>query len=693
MNPKLLHGFSIFVLSLLVGILVWQGSFSFGAFGPDGPNQVYIFWAVSTVVFLLTVLIAFLLFRSFIKIYLERQKNHEGSRLRTKLLIACLGITVLPVFFFALFSVFVLNRQLDKWFSRPAMSARTTLVGISMALERSAAGKAKAQAELLAGQPEVMAYAQGDESKLPAIQAFCQLHNIADAFYDKADGKRLPLCSTTRTSTREQLAGSDLVGVKGSVGVRALLEADAEREHQQLMETISQYDQLGVRKRELWQFYLLLLALICLFILFLSTWVVLLLARGISVPIAELLKGAEEVRKGNLSYRVETQASDELATLVRGFNDMTRSLEANDRELERRRRFTEAILENIPSGVISLSAEGRVLRVNRAMKQIFPEVEAEQTLKLEDLFPKDEAAELRYMMKRARRTGLVVRQFDIVKGRQTLHLGVTVSTVEENLGSPFVLVIEDTSELLRAQKQAAWHEVARRVAHEIKNPLTPIALCAERIGRQLDRLNLAPENAKILRECSATISREVESVRTLVDEFSQFARFPAAQTALVDLNQVVSNAVAVFHGRLSGIDFHVRLGQDLPLVNIDAEQFKRVIVNLVDNAAEAMQEAPVRHLVVSTQAISNETVELTVSDTGSGVSAEDREKLFLPYFSTKGRGTGLGLAIVNHILSEHHAQIRVEENEPMGARFVVEIPAVIGPEIEIEPPVKVEAQV
>lgn len=693
MNPKLLNGFSLLVLSLLVGILVWQGSFSFGAFGPEGPNQVYIFWAVSTVVFLLTVLIAFLLFRSFIKIYLERQKNREGSRLRTKLLIACLGITVLPVFFFAVFSVYVLNRQLDKWFSRPAMSARTTLVGISMALERSAAGKAKAQAELLAGQPEVLAYARGDEAKLPAIQAFCQLHRIADAFYEKADGKRLPLCSTTRTSTREQLASADLLGLKGLVGVRALLEADAEREHQQLTETISQYDQLGVRKREVWQFYLLLLALICLFILFLSTWVVLLLARGISVPIAELLKGAEEVRKGNLSYRVEMQASDELATLVRGFNDMTRSLEANDRELERRRRFTEAILENIPSGVISLSAEGRVLRVNRAMKQIFPEVEAEQTLKLEDLFPKDEAAELRYMMKRARRTGLVVRQFDIVKGRQTLHLGVTVSTVEENLGSPFVLVIEDTSELLRAQKQAAWHEVARRVAHEIKNPLTPIALCAERIGRQLDRLNLAPENAKILRECSATISREVESVRTLVDEFSQFARFPAAQTALVDLNQVVSNAVAVFHGRLSGIDFHVRLGQDLPLVNIDAEQFKRVIVNLVDNAAEAMQEAPVRHLVVSTQAISNETVELTVSDTGSGVSAEDREKLFLPYFSTKGRGTGLGLAIVNHILSEHHAQIRVEDNEPMGARFVVEIPAVNGPEIEMEPPVKVEAQV
>ncbi len=267
-----------------------------------------------------------------------------------------------------------------------------------------------------------------------------------------------------------------------------------------------------------------------------------------------------------------------------------------------------------------------------------------------------------------------------------------MSTVEGNPGAPFLLVIEETSELLRAQKQAAWHEVARRVAHEIKNPLTPIALSAERIARQLDKVSLAPDSARVLRECSQMISREVESVRSLVDEFSQFARFPAAQLAPISMNHVVETAMQVFSGRLDGIEVRVALGERLPLVNGDAEQLKRVVVNLVDNAAEAMQESLVRQLFVGTQDLGNETVELVVSDSGGGVSAEDREKLFLPYFSTKGRGTGLGLAIVNHILSEHHAQIRVEDNQPAGARFVVEIPVWNAPEAEAPNETQVEAR-
>ncbi|WP_051669612.1 HAMP domain-containing histidine kinase [Bryobacter aggregatus] len=693
MKQKLLYGVGTLLLTVLVGLLVWQGSFSFGDFAPAGPQQVTIFWAVSTVVFLLTVLIGFLLFRTFVKIYLERQRNREGSRLRTKLLVAALGITILPVFFFALFSVYVLNRNLDKWFSRPAISATNTLVGMSMALERGAEGKATAQAELLASRPEVLDYANGNEAGLARIQKFCVDHGIAEAMYENKEGRRLPLCSTSRTSTREHAMRAALPDLLGTVWVRAHLEASAEAEHQKLLDSIAQYDQLAVSKRELWQFYLLLLALICLFILFLSTWAVLLLAKQISVPIAELLKGAEEVRQGNLTYRLETKAADELATLVSGFNDMTQSLEANDKELERRRRFTEAILENIPTGVVSVGAEGRVLRVNRAMREIFPEMEAELSLRLEDLFPKEEAGELRYMMKRARRTGIAMGQFEFLKEGRRLHLGVTVSTVEENPGSPFVLVIEDTSELLRAQKQAAWHEVARRVAHEIKNPLTPIALSAERIARQLDRAAIPPENARVLRECSALISREVETVRTLVDEFSQFARFPAAQMAAVDLNGAVENAMRVFEGRLEGITVDLELSPDLPLVHADGEQLKRVVVNLVDNAAEAMHEAHVKRLYVGTHPLGNESVELVVSDSGSGVSKEDREKLFLPYFSTKGRGTGLGLAIVNHILSEHHAQIRVEENQPIGARFVIELPAWSERESDALQDGKVEARV
>jgi len=234
--------------------------------------------------------------------------------------------------------------------------------------------------------------------------------------------------------------------------------------------------------------------------------------------------------------------------------------------------------------------------------------------------------------------------------------------------------------LLRAQKAAAWHEVARRVAHEIKNPLTPIALSADRIARQLDRLDLPPYADRILHECAATISKSVESVKTLVDEFSQFARFPSAQPVRSDLNEIVEEALAVFKDRLDGISIQTSFAPGLPAVNVDREQFLRVVVNLVDNAAEAMQDSLVKKLYVATQPGAADTVELVMADSGCGVSPDDKEKLFLPYFSTKNRGTGLGLAIVSHIVAEHNAHIRVEDNQPIGARFTVEIPA-MEPEI------------
>jgi nitrogen fixation/metabolism regulation signal transduction histidine kinase len=283
-------------------------------------------------------------------------------------------------------------------------------------------------------------------------------------------------------------------------------------------------------------------------------------------------------------------------------------------------------------------------------------------------------------MKRARRTGIAARQMDLSIEHRPLSLSVTVAALEEKLTSGFVIVLEDTSELLRAQKAAAWHEVARRVAHEIKNPLTPIALSAERIERQMSKLDLPQPAARIIRECADTISKSVDSVKTLVDEFSQFARFPAAQPVRSDLNDVVRDALAVFKGRLDGIAIQTSFTPGLPAVNIDREQFQRVVVNLVDNAAEAMQESLVKTLYVATQPGAAESVELVVADSGSGVSPEDKEKLFLPYFSTKNRGTGLGLAIVSHIISEHGGAIRVEDNKPVGARFTVEIPIPAEPE-------------
>jgi PAS domain S-box-containing protein len=398
------------------------------------------------------------------------------------------------------------------------------------------------------------------------------------------------------------------------------------------------------------------------------------MAGQISTPITALLKAAEQIRKGNLGYRVHVSAIDEMATLVKAFNEMTEALETNSKELEARRRFTEAILESIPTGVISLTSDGRIQRVNRALMGIFPEEQVTRAARLGDLFSREDTAEIRYLMNRARRTGVAGTQLEYKAERGILHLALTVAALDAQRSAGFVLVVEDTSELLRAQKAAAWHEVARRVAHEIKNPLTPISLCADRIARQLDRPEQTRETTRILRECSVTIAREVESVRTLVDEFSQFTRFPAAQPVVSDLNDVVNNALSVFEGRLDGIVVKKELGSALPAVNIDREQFKRVVVNLVDNAAEAMQDSSLKRLYIGTRATEADSVELMVADTGCGVSRDDKEKLFLPYFSTKGRGTGLGLAIVNRILADHDATIRVEDNTPAGARFIVDVP-------------------
>jgi hypothetical protein len=277
---------------------------------------------------------------------------------------------------------------------------------------------------------------------------------------------------------------------------------------------------------------------------------------------------------------------------------------------------------------------------------------------------------------------MTTSQMEMPLLRASLNVAVTVATLHsEKEHSGYVIVFEDLSDLLKAQKQAAWREVARRVAHEIKNPLTPIALSTERIQRHLER-SPTPDKAsmEIVRSCAQTIAGAVETVRRLVDEFSTLARFPASNPHPANINAVVEDALSLFSGRMEGIVIHTSLAPDLPKVMADSEAIKRAVANLVDNAAEAMQDSLVREIQISTALVaSRDAVEIIVADTGHGVTPELKEKLFLPYFSTRKRGTGLGLAIVSRVIEEHHGSIRVEENQPVGARFIVELPVVPEP--------------
>ena len=695
MRKRILYGLAIVLLVVSVALVVWQGSFRLGRFSPAGAQQALIYLATLVLIFILIVVLAFNLAREFLKLYIARQANEEGSRIRTKLVVGALTLSVVPVFFLVFFSYEVFSFNVNKWLTEPAEERKQLFVDLAKALKQDVQQEADSQAALLALQAETRRLIE-DGGRTPGfLERFAKEQKLdSAAIYSPSGGVPLDSWeSPPRGKSRGPVFGqaesrAPVPGPSGMIGVavvRSSMPLDVSGGVAQIDQQTRYWDELSAHGKELRRNLVLLMALITLFVIFVATWIALFLAKQISVPITALLEAAREVRKGNLKHRVEVQAADELALLVRGFNQMTQEMEANERELDRRRRFTEAILESIPTGVISISADGSIQRVNRPLLKLFPAELLERAARLEDLFSRDDTAEIKYLMKRARRTAVATRQLELRTEDRVRQIAVTVSALEEKLTSGFVIVLEDTSELLHAQKAAAWHEVARRVAHEIKNPLTPIGLSAERIARQLERLSLPPAPERILRECSETIAKSVESVKTLVDEFSQFARFPSAQPVRSDLNQVVEEALLVFHGRLEDISIHTSFAPILPPVNLDREQFQRVVVNLVDNTAEAMQDALVKNLYIATQPGSAETVELVVADSGCGVSSDDKEKLFLPYFSTKNRGTGLGLAIVSHIVTEHHGQIRVEDNRPTGARFTVEIPVPMEADAESAP--------
>jgi len=442
--------------------------------------------------------------------------------------------------------------------------------------------------------------------------------------------------------------------------------------------------------------------LLTMMVLFVTTWLALFLSKLVTRPLAALAEATQAISRGRLDYRIDVSAADEIGDLVRSFNRMAEELETSRRqneassrdasvanaELDQRRRQMETVLESIPTGVLSLDAARSVTHANHALLRMFhPQgyAEGEQILRgapLADVFPPEVLQDLEPLLRRADRMGMTTSQMEMSLQRTSLSVAVTVATLRhQDERSGYVIVFEDLSDLLKAQKQAAWREVARRVAHEIKNPLTPIALSAERIQRHLERgMPLDKTSLDIVRSCAQTVASAVETVRRLVDDFSALARFPASNPHPADINAVIENALSMFNGRLDGISLHKSLAADLPKVMADAEAIKRAVANLVDNAAEALQDSLVREIQISTSLVaSRDAVEITIADTGHGVTRELKEKLFLPYFSTRKRGTGLGLAIVSRVIEEHHGSIRVEENQPVGARFIVELPVVPEP--------------
>jgi PAS domain S-box-containing protein len=414
------------------------------------------------------------------------------------------------------------------------------------------------------------------------------------------------------------------------------------------------------------------------------------LSKQITRPVEALADAMDEIAAGKYEHRVGLVSSGEMAELIRSFNHMAEDLDASrklaetssaqltaaNQAIEERRRELEIILETIPSGVVTLDASGSVLQSNRAFSVLVGQGENAglRGHKLDSFLPPECIDEFSGVIRRGHRMGAASTEIEFHLRGRNMHLAVTSARLELGRGrAGTVLVVEDTSELLRAQRQLAWKEVAQRVAHEIKNPLTPIALSAERIGRHLDR-NQA-DSPSVIRKCSEVILSCVGTLRTLVDQFSALAQFPAPQPRPCDMNQIAEEALALFAGRLGNITVKRDLEPGLPLVVADHEAIRRAFANLIDNAAEAMQGSLLRILGLRTSLSEDASaIDVEVSDTGHGLTDEIRERLFLPFYSTKHRGTGLGLSIAAKIVQEAGGSIRAESNAPKGARFLVRLP-------------------
>jgi two-component system nitrogen regulation sensor histidine kinase NtrY len=733
--PWLLGGLVLLLLFTLVSLQafgVWT------VLPPDTTSDTLLIYALSSLNFAAFVVFAFIFVRSLLKLRRERKERQLGSKIKTRLVVSFISLSLLPITAMALFSYLFFNRTLEKWFYN---GQEEVIKGATDVEHKAIANQSRSlreTAQMLAALIEEQAGASQEQTLGKLISS----GNLAAIEITDADGQvlahgqtQLPASEQMELSQALESArsgrvdesltdgkGFDVVSVALS-GNRRLIVAPMRLSNSNLGDIItgsqSHYNNLVAKQRKVRLLGLSTLGLMTLLLLFAATWIAIHLARGIAKPIQALAEASNEIARGNLEHRVTTIADDELALLANSFNQMTAQLAENRRKieagaaelrdknlaLEERRTYIETVLESLSTGVISLDEGDRVTTINASAVEILKlgQVPLAKT-ELAELVSTEDRTVLERLLRRARRAGKASEQTELGRNSSpdgaSLPVALTATALRSSSGEGrgVVLVIEDLSELLSAQRAAAWSEVARRMAHEIKNPLTPIQLSAERIAKNFHRgsngENGADSNgdsnggssrerervASVVDECTTTITREVAGLKAMVDEFSRFARLPHARLESADLNEVVMQAVALYEDRLDDARMDVLLGQRLPPIMLDREQLRRVFVNLLDNALEALAgvDGERRITVATAYDPSRGVVMAEVTDTGHGIPRSDFGRLFQPNFSTRERGTGLGLAIVQRIITDHNGRIRVAANHPRGAKFTIELQATNG---------------
>jgi two-component system, NtrC family, nitrogen regulation sensor histidine kinase NtrY len=730
-NPRLiLAGIAalVAVLVAIVAIVNWTPRLS-----PDFLIEVVLYALLAADLTMLVALV-FVLARNVIKLIVERRRALPFARFRAKLVAVLLSMTLVPALLVLIAGSEVIRTSVDRWFNAPMddilssankiagdyYHERQVLVGDhATRLARTLSANALAATDVRPIRDLITPDVSLQRVKMVAVYRVDMatpgsphVEPVVDvvatempAGYNRASADRLAaqaLAGKADTRSVEALGASgDLLHAAavirsrdgrpvGVVVATDYLTGDLASRSRRMTQAFENYNQLRVLKRPLTGVYLSFFVMVTLLILVGSTWIGLYLAKRITRPVQMLAAAAREIGAGRLDQRVEPQSNDEFGSLVEAFNTMAGELAASRRKVERstielerkhqegegRRRYIETILERITTGVVSVDAAGVITTINSAAARLLSLSRSTVGQPFHAALERPDLRPLAALLAGAGGGGqadAAAQEIAIPRDGQELHLAVVATPLAGESGAPegAVLVLDDVTPLIRAQKVAAWREVARRLAHEIKNPLTPIQLCAERMRRHFT--GGAPAAKDLVEECTATIVGEVESLKGLVDEFSQFARMPAPRTVPTDLAQLLTETLALYNGIFSDVRIEQRFAEDIPLVRLDVEQIRRVIINLVDNAVEAMDRKG--HIAIETQLDRpNGLARVMVADDGPGIPPAERDKLFLPYYSTKRRGSGLGLAIVRRIIAEHGGNIEVADNTPHGTRFTIELP-------------------
>ena len=729
-NTRLILAAVVVLAAALVGILTLANRTP--SFSPDFLTE-FVLYALSAADLTMLLALVFVLARNIVKLVVERRRGLPFARFRAKLVALLLAMTLVPTLVVLLVGSELIRSNIDRWFNAPMdeiLAGANQIAGDyyherQLAVGDNASRIARSLADVDLASPDVTpmrallaplvteqrvkmvaVYRAGpDAGALPRLQpVFDVAASDVPPGYNRAAADRLADQALEGSAEPRSIEGLGAAGdllhaaavIKGRDGrttgvvvATDYLTGDLAARSRRLTQAFESYNQLRVLKQPMTGVYLSIFLMVTLLMLFAATWMGSYFAKRITRPVQMLAAAAREIGAGRLDQRIEPQSRDEFGALTEAFNSMAGELATSRRRVERstidlerkhvevegRRRYIETILERITTGVVSVDSSGAITTINSAAARLLGLDQGTVGQPAHAVFDRPDLQPIGAWLAGAGRASgePAAQEIALQREGQELHLAAVATALVGDSGAPegLVIVLDDVTPLIRTQKVAAWREVARRLAHEIKNPLTPIQLSAERLRRHFAT---APAGARALvDECTSTIIGEVESLKGLVDEFSQFARMPSPKAVPADLHQLILDSLALYNGIFTDVAIEHRFAADVPLVRLDTEQIRRVIINLVDNAVEAMERRG-RIVVETARDQANNVVRIVVADDGPGIPAAERDKLFLPYYSTKRRGSGLGLAIVRRIIAEHGGSIDVGDNTPRGTRFTIELP-------------------